>query len=205
MCFRVFDSRFGRAFGAILSFTFLITTAVSSRADTVIDTFADWDGNITAGWQATAQTITVPADNVLSEYRFQIAPRPTPGNLNFEVYAWANGPVGAALFTQTIPWDAGGIVDVNGIDLPLVSGNLYGMVVDLLGSGGNQSVYYQTNQISYSGGNGWWFNDGLGWDDFSSYNHRFRAVFTGVPEPTSLLLILVGLGLVAGSQRARQV
>lgn len=151
--------------------------AAPAVADTIIDTFGG-QTSTTSGWRATAQTITVPPDNVLKSYRWNLAARTSPGNVRFAVYAWAgSGPTGPALYDTQLPWSTEGNYEVTGINLPLVAGNLYGMVIDLLGYN-SFSVRFGGNL--YPGGNGLWTFDVNGsWTNFPTLDHKFRAVFVG--------------------------
>jgi Thrombospondin type 3 repeat len=146
--------------------------------------------SITRAYTATAQTITTPANNVLTDYRFELAPRtcegeecvPTGGQAQFSVYQWgATGPTGSPLYTTTVDYPvSGGVVDITGINLLLTAGTQYGMTIDLLGYGG-ASVFFNCNRAGYAeGGNGWWtFNPVAGsWSSFPQFNHIFRAVYT---------------------------
>ena len=159
----------------------LITTiavgmfATPVKADTIIDTFGG-SNNTASGWTATAQTITAPADNVLKSYRWNLAARSVPGDVRFAVYEWAgNGPNGAPLYETTLPWSAEGDYEKTAIDLSLVEGVLYGMVIDLLGYEGFNVRYTQN---SYPGGNGLFTFDLNGdWTNFASLDHQFRAEF----------------------------
>jgi len=154
----------------------------AARGQTIIDTFPDWTGSITSGWAATAQTITAPAvDNVLTDYRFELAPRPSDAPASFTVYAWGtSGPILPPLYTTNFTWPAaGGVIDITGINATLTPGAVYGLSVDFLGYTG-QSVHFNGNRTSYTGGNGWWTTDPSGaWVKFSGLNHKFRAVLTG--------------------------
>jgi hypothetical protein len=136
----------------------------------------------TRGWVGTAQTITTPANNVLADYRFQLAPREGAENqVRFSVYAWDGGPVGDALYTTLVDWPVGGgVVDITGINVSLTPGTQYGMTIDLLSYSGD-SVYFNCNQDGYNPDNtdsGWWVMTAEGaWVNFPNYNHRFRAVY----------------------------
>ncbi len=171
-----------------------ILLARGALADTIIDTYPDWEGRSTDVWLKIAQSFTTPADNVLSDWKFALEPPGGQNSVSFEVFAWDNnvGPLGDALFSTVAAWPAnGGDVLVENINLPLATGELYAAVVDLLGYGG-RSVHWQTNQRSYSDGDASWFGMGR-WQFLSSgWNTKFRATF--VPEPASLLSL--GLGAV---------
>lgn len=160
----------------------LALSPTGARGQTVIDTFPDWTGSITSGWAATAQTITAPAiDNVLVDYRFELAPRPSDAQAAFTVYQWGStGPILPPLFTTNFTWPStGGVVDITNINVTMTSGAVYGIAIDFLGYTG-QSVHFNANRISYTGGNGWWTTDPSGaWVKFSGLNHKFRAVLTG--------------------------
>lgn len=178
---------------AVLSVAVVILFAHGALADTIIDTYPDWDGSVTDRWFRIAQSFTTPADNVLSDWKFALDPPVGQNTVSFEVFAWDDnvGPVGNALFSAVAAWPAnGGDVLVENINLPLVTGELYGAVVDLLGYSG-PSVHFQFNQNSYSDGDASWYRGG--WRFLNSgWNTKFRATF--VPEPTSLLSL--GLGVI---------
>lgn len=187
---------------------FVVLLATPALATTVIDTYPSWDGNVTVGWLATAQTFTAPADNVLLNYKFAVAPRSGNGNVNFSIYNWGGGPVGVPLYSAVLPWTTvGGDVLVSGINLALTTGNLYGADIDLLGYSG-ASVHFTGNN-PYGGGGGWWW-DGSSWFNytFDGLDHKFRAEFEGrpvVPEPATLLLLGSSLaGLAAWRRKSKR-
>ncbi|MCG3127322.1 MAG: hypothetical protein CHACPFDD_02180 [Phycisphaerae bacterium] len=168
-----------------------IAFVAAAAANTIIDTYPDWDGNVTNGWLKIAQTVTVPADNVLDNWKFALNPPGGQNTILFEIYEWDNsvGPIGPVLYSSIEAWPAaGGDVLVDNINLPLTTGNLYGAIVDLQGYAG-QSVHFQVNQFSYTGGDASWF-DGATWNFLNSgWNTKFRAEFT--PEPATLLTLSV--------------
>jgi hypothetical protein len=165
--------------------------AGSPAAALVIDTFPDWDGNVTFGWLGTAQTFTVPEENVLLNYSFAVAPRDPGQTLQFSIVAWdaTAGPMGPTLYAVDVPWpEDGGPVTVAGINLPLVSGGLYGAWLEFGGYDG-MSVHF-TNQDVYPGGNGWWLNE-FSFQSNPELDHRFRVEFgSAVPEPSAIALAL---------------
>ena len=172
----------------------LSIAALPIHATMIIDTYQDYDGQVTSGWYATAQTIVATTDNILVNYTFGLEGRATPGFIEFAVFEWGTtGPVGSSLFSTEVEWSTIDNVEISGINLLLNTGDMYGMVVDLIGFGG-QSVFFNTNRDSYDGGNGWWRTGGGTWYEYSDYNHVFLAEFesTPVPEPATLGLLLLG-------------
>lgn len=172
----------------------VLLLAVSSFANDFyhINTEPYWDGNITGGWLAQAQTFEAPANtDALVNWEFKLAGRTDPGQVTFNIFQWnSSGPVGDALFTQTLNWGTEDqIYDVTNINLALQPGQLYGAEIDLQGYSG-QSVYYNGNETGYPGHDGWFYNpDFGGWNDESNTNQFFTADFSYVPEPSTLVLV----------------
>jgi len=192
-----------RIIGFSLSFALFANSAL---ANTTIDTYPSWNGNITSGWTFTAQTFTAPSDNVLLDYQFGITPRSVDSTLNFSIYEWSgSGQVGLALYSAVLPWTTTSTdILVSGINLLLTTGNLYGAVIDLQGYS-SQSVHYESN--AYPGGNGFWSVNGVSWNNFPDLDHQFRANFgsgASVPEPATMLLMGVGLAGLAGTRLRRK-
>ncbi len=187
---------------AVLALLIVGSFATANAADCNINTEPSWDGNITSGWLAQAQTFEAPSADcsVLSDWEFKLSGRTSPGQVTFNIYEWsASGPVGNALYTQTLDWGTTDqVFDVTGINLALTPGQLYGADIDLQGYSG-LSVYYNFNQTGYPGHDGWWYNpDFGGWNDIGGTNQYFMADFTSVPEPGSIVLLGSSLLGVAG-------
>ncbi len=171
-----------------------------------INTMPDWDGNITNGYLAQAQTFEAPSPSckVLSEYEFWLAGRSSPGQVTFNIFEWgAGGPMGSALYTTALSWGtSASLFDLTNINLTLTLGQLYGAEVDFQGYTG-QSIYFQDNQTGYPGFDGWW-NNGT-WIDFPGLQDDFAANFSSgvtTPEPGSILLFGSGiLGLASVLRR----
>jgi len=192
---------------AVLALLIVGSFATANAANCNINTEPSWDGNITSGWLAQAQTFEAPSADcsVLSDWEFKLAGRTSPGQVTFNIYQWsASGPVGNALYSQTLDWGTTDqLFDVTGINLVLTPGQLYGAHIDLQGYSG-QSVYYNFNQTGYPGHDGWWYNPDLGgWNDIGGTNQYFMADFTSVPEPGSIVLLGSSLLGVAGALRLK--
>jgi hypothetical protein len=169
-------------------------------AKEVINTFPNWDGQVTNGWSATAQTFIVPASSILQSYQFGIEPSNHGGDLDFSVHAWTiEGPVEPSLFTRTIPWPThGDSLVVNDIDLALIPAQIYSVKIDFNGYSG-PSVHF-TQIPAYASGHAQWFNGT--WNDYPELDHRFRATF--VPEPSSMGLAAIGVSAWGLVRRARK-
>ena len=188
---------------------FLAFLATPALGDTIIETYPSTLGGHSEGCLEAAQTITIPADNVLLNFRFRLLGGgglpDGGGNVTFSVYQWdAVGPTGLTLYSTVMPRQAGeSDYDVLNINLPLVTGELYGMRVDFVGNG----ILYEGNE--YSGGNIWFFGgpvEPLKWFPFPGLDLLFRAEFgpqAAVPEPGTLLLLGSGLLGVAGYGRKK--
>jgi len=190
--------------------TLLSLTPGSSRSATVINTYPDWDGTITYGWDAVAQSFVAPADSTLLSWKFGIAPATNgiPNNkVLFQIVPWdqSSGPAGAALFSREVAWaSAGGDILVDNIGLTLTPGSRYAAIVNLEGGSEVQSVHFQLNQNSYNGGNASWFSAPNSWQYLdSTWNTQFRAEFATIPEPSTLLFILLSLPMLLGRRRGK--
>jgi hypothetical protein len=170
-----------------------LALACTASANTAINTYPDWDGSVTNGWVAIAQSFIAPSDNVLDNWMFALDPPGGQNSVAFDIYAWSDliGPVGSSLYSSVEAWPAGGgDVLVDNIGLSLTPGNLYAAVVDLQGYSG-LSVHFQFNQLSYTGGDASWLDGGANWQFLNSgWNTKFRAEF--VPEPSTLLVLTLG-------------
>jgi hypothetical protein len=176
-----------------------------ARGTTIIDTTPNWDGNITNGWLAVGQSFTVPTtDTTLSRFTFTLSAPSSVSTVTFKVFNWsATGPTGAALLTQSVAWPAnGGDVTLSALNLSLLSGQVYGAVVDLGGYSGASVYYMQTSP--YAGGSASWF-DGSSWSNYSAaYEMKFVAEFNAVPEPSVVCLVGLGVGVLAVGRLRRR-
>ena len=168
-----------------------------------VNTEPFWDGNITNGWLAQAQTFEAPSTscNMLLNWEFAMAGRSSPGQVTFNIYEWSSGPVGSALYSTVLNWGTSNATyDVNNINVPLIPGQLYGAEVDFQGYTG-QSIYFQANQTGYPGFDGWWDNGT--WFDFPGLQTYFQANFgSTVPEPGTFIMLVSGvLGAVGVLRR----
>ena len=141
---------------ATLCFGFALYAHASA---TVLNTYSDWDGNVTQSYFKVAQSFLAPADSTLASWQFTLAPAAGATNVLFEIIRWESnsGPASAPLFSRQVSWPAlGGNVLVDNINLTLTPTTRYAAVIDLEGYGG-KSVYFQYNQNSYGQGNASWF------------------------------------------------
>ncbi|MDQ2985399.1 MAG: PEP-CTERM sorting domain-containing protein [Armatimonadota bacterium] len=174
----------------------------SSGATTIFDNFPQWDGNITDGWFGQAQSMTTPAvDNILMEWRFEMAAGNTVGQVGGSVQTMAgNVPSGVVLWSDTavVPGQ-GGVIIFNNIGLSLTSGQAYAFVVDFLGYSG-ETIHFSTNNSMQGDGiwfNGPWFNFGPDLDQ------KIYARYEAVPEPATLVGFGAGL-LLLGIRKLRR-
>lgn len=187
-----------------LLFCAVLLFAVGVVADDFyhINTEPFWDNSITDGYLAQAQVFEAPQPNAstLANWQFALAGRSDPGQVTFNIYQWsATGPVGNALYSQTLDWGTSNqVFNVTGIGLALTPGQLYGADIDLQGYDG-QSAYFMYNQHGYSGFDGWFYNPAFGgWNDVHDTNQYFTADFSFAPEPSTLIMMgssLLGIGV----------
>lgn len=183
-----------------LAFGLGLALAAGTAQAVVIDTYPDWDGNITNGWQKVAQSFTAPSDNILKSWKFATAEGQS--HITFTVHTWSNssGETSGPLFTTHLDGSAGGDLLVDNINLALTVGQLYAVVLNLNGNAG-QSIHWQTNQNSYNQGDASWF-DGSTWQYLDSgWNTKFRAEL--VPEPASVAAMALGLAALSLRRRRR--
>jgi hypothetical protein len=180
---------------------FIALVLCKNASAAVLDTYPDWDGNVTESYLKIAQSFIAPTNNILSSWKFGIAPGAVSTNLIFEVVLWnaMSGPVGEPLFSRVADWPKqGGDIELDQINLGLSPGSRYAAIVDLRGYAG-PSVHFEFNQDSYKQGNAAWYagvNPSWKYLD-STYNTEFRAEFFGVPEPGGLLALgLAAIGLL---------
>jgi len=98
-------------------------------ADTVIGDFGAGtvSGFVTGGYVFAGQTFTVPTpDNVLTTWQIHMQHRDAQ-NIGFQIFAFTGGAIRfAALYDTLVPLAAeGGVIDLTGLNLPLVSGQTY--------------------------------------------------------------------------------
>lgn len=184
-----------------LTLTAVLALVCSANAQTVYNNFAQWSGGITNGWLYQAQVMPVPlADNILREYRFAMAERLEPSTVGFSVQTVAAGvPTGVILYSDTAVWPVtNGVIKFENINLVLNPGEDYAFVVDFLGYSG-ESVHY--TDIDVVPGGGLWSDNGITWHSVPQLDQRLYAHFI-VPEPSSVLVLGVGLAALAALRRS---
>ena len=146
------------------------------------------------------QILTVPAvDDILMEWRFEMAAGNTVGTVGFSVQTVAGGlPTGVILYSDTavVPPE-GAVITFNNIGLQLTSGVDYAFAVDFNGYSG-ETIHF--TGIDVVPGNGAWF-DGTNWVPFAEFDQKMYGRFDAVPEPASLLALGAGLAAIALRRR----
>jgi hypothetical protein len=177
------------------------------------------------------ETFTAPGAAITS-FTFTVNDEGTAAGIIAQVYAWSgpltggNGPQGAtgpALFTSA-PITTDGLGDFEAIAIntgntPLTVGQNYiALFADITGDGANATFalvppFFSHPGVVGDGGFNFYNNDHtLGsinsnvWDDFSDFGSlAYTATFSsGVPEPASWAMMLLGMGAVGFAMRRRE-
>ena len=176
----------------------IMALPIIANADTVIDTSGDWDGSINFLWEGSGQSLTVPdVDTTFDSIGFFFDAEADGQVFTFELNDALNG--GSTLFSTDFTVDGEfNLIDIN---QQLTAGQLVFAQIDYNGYVGN-SAHFIVGDV-YSGGSSSFFN-GIDHDDFggSLFDHRFTATFSGVPEPSSMLVV-TGISGLAILRRRR--
>ena len=204
-------------------------TTVSLSAQTVISTTGGGApvgpfGKPTA--QTFGQTITAPGNSVLQSFTFYLSPA---GSLVFKAYVFPWDPIaaratGSALFTSApiIGPIGSGFIPVTvfvGSGIPLDPGSMYTLFFSSsgqseIGEAAVLSTFDSPAANQYSGGAFVYINNGENTGAWTTQpwstdrqgpgsDIRFQAVFVAAPEPSTFVLVAVGLmGICLVSRRA---
>lgn len=178
-----------------------IALATPAAAEFVIDTYPYWDGNVTNGWERSAQTFSVPGPTKVVLDRFIFGFGGGPPEMVFSIVVWdvETGPVGEALFQEFLPGFVGDIT-ISDIGLVLEAGVMYAAITDYLGYDQQGTHAMAGNEGNPGGNGGAWYRDGA-WTILPSYQTQFRAEFVAVPAPATAALLLLA---AASSHRRRR-
>ncbi|MHC4834036.1 MAG: hypothetical protein ACYTFH_09150 [Planctomycetota bacterium] len=170
-----------------------LATAVSgsASAELVIDTYPYWTGDVTNGWERSAQTFSLPdTAKVLDSFTFGFGGGPPEMLFSIVVWDVENGPVGDALFERVLAGFVGDI-SVADIGLALEAGVMYAAVTDYLGYD-ELGTHAMLGTEGNPGGNGGaWYRDGA-WTFLPGYQTQFRAEFIAVPAPAAAIVLAAG-------------
>ncbi len=188
----------GRRLAGLVALAVASAITAPCLADHIIGTYPHWDGNVTSGWFAVAQSFVAPVHNTLDNYTFGFEVANV--DIAFRIFEWdeTSGPVGGTLYAANFVSAAGDNL-VDNINLALTPGTMYAAIVDMRGYG-EASVHWMTNVDGNPTGDASWF-DGGSWQYLDSgWSTKFRAEFTGIPAPGAVAL----LGLAALTPRRRR-
>lgn len=188
-------------------------------ADTIIGDLNPGPHGYSIGHRMTGQVFTVPTDNVLTTWQFDlfgwIPFRGFTTNIGVAIYDWTGDltPPLLAYYVNFMPWPTTtGTVSLTGLDLPLVSGQTY-ITIYFTGDYSDRAIGLFGDY--YSGGQAGFGNDFL---ELAAdvplrpnFDTVFRATFTaspqasGAPEPSSLALVSIATIIAAGSRLRRRI
>lgn len=179
---------------------FLLSTvlafAFQQSHATIIDTNPGWDGSINNGWLGSGQSLTVDATDTFFEYiTFYFDAESNGKTFDFELRDALNG--GSTLFSTS--FTVSGLANTLFINQNMAANALLFAQLDYRGFNGRTAHFSYTD--SYAGGNSSFGAIGAQ-GDWASLDHRFIAKFTSVPEPSTLMVLLLALiGFVVYRQR----
>lgn len=178
-----------------------------------------WRNNTASGLRDVGQSFLASTNLTLDSITFRLAPDAAPGAgaltaafsvSIFQVSSASGVPSGTALYTETgtmsgltgTSSDFSKYVTFNLTDVALTGGNYYAVMLYFPTQAANRNVTWQvSNSASYTGGMAIVSTDNT---NYSGWGSGSDLVFyaTAVPEPSTVVLGLLGLAFVVLRRRA---